>query len=221
MGGRVDRLQPRAAQPVDGQPAHLDREAGQQDRHAGDVAVVLAGLVGAAEDHVLDEGRVERGALDDGAQHGGGHVVGADRGERTAVAADRGPHRGHDPRLAKGPGEVATHVPILHGTVVQPGRRDEARAVVGMVGEPVADRRGAAAVRPALERPGRMPRPEPQRTIDVVLGGHALVARPIRLVDDRQLDPLDDPVAGRRVERLAGGRLPPAGSSPTCPPSYA
>ena len=64
---------------------------------------------------------------------------------------------------------------------------------------------GSAAVRPALERPGRMARAEPQRTVDVVLGGHALVAGPVRLVDDRQLDPLDDPVAGRRVEPLASG----------------
>ena len=52
---RVDRLEPGAAQPVDGQPADLDREVREQERHPRDVAVVLAGLVGAAEDDVLDE----------------------------------------------------------------------------------------------------------------------------------------------------------------------
>ena len=63
---RVDRLEAGAAQPVDGQAADLDREAGQQQRHPRDVAVVLAGLVGAAEDDVLDERRVDAGAVDDG-----------------------------------------------------------------------------------------------------------------------------------------------------------
>ena len=101
MGRRVDRLEARAAQPVDGQPADLDREAGQQHGHPRDVAVVLAGLVGAAEDDVLDEGRVEAGAIDDGAQDGRGEVVGADGRERAAVAADRRPDGLDDPGLAK------------------------------------------------------------------------------------------------------------------------
>ena len=99
---RVDRLQPGAAQPVDGQAADLDREAGEEHRHPGDVAVVLAGLVGAAEDDVLDERRVDAGAIDDGAQHERGEVVGADAGERAAVATDRGPDGLDDPGLADG-----------------------------------------------------------------------------------------------------------------------
>ena len=74
----VDGLEPGAAQPIDGLAADLDREAGEQQRHARDVAVVLAGLVGAAEDHVLDERRVDAGALDDGAQDERGEVVRAD-----------------------------------------------------------------------------------------------------------------------------------------------
>ena len=98
----VDRLEARAAQPVDGQAADLDREVGQQQRHPGDVAVVLAGLVGAAEDDVLDEGRVDAGAVDDGAQHGGGEVVRPDARERAAVAADRRADGLDDPGLADG-----------------------------------------------------------------------------------------------------------------------
>ncbi len=35
-------------------PGHADRQAREQQAHARDVAVVLAGLVGAAEDHVVD-----------------------------------------------------------------------------------------------------------------------------------------------------------------------
>ena len=68
VGRRVDRLEPRAAQPVDGQAADLDREAGQEHGHPRDVAVVLAGLVRAAEDDVLDERGVDAGAVDDRAQ---------------------------------------------------------------------------------------------------------------------------------------------------------
>ena len=86
----------------------------------GHVAVVLACLVRAAEDHILDESRIERRSLDDSAQHGGGHVVGADRRQRAAVTAHRSPHGGHDPRLAEGAGEVATHSSILHGTAGPP-----------------------------------------------------------------------------------------------------
>jgi hypothetical protein len=48
------RLHARAAQPVDRGARHARREPRQQRRHAGDVAVVLARLVGAAEDHVVD-----------------------------------------------------------------------------------------------------------------------------------------------------------------------
>jgi hypothetical protein len=40
---------------------HALRQAGQQRGHAGDVAVVLAGLVGAAVDHVVDGGPVQLG----------------------------------------------------------------------------------------------------------------------------------------------------------------
>jgi hypothetical protein len=124
--GRVDGLEARTAKAVDGQPADLDREPRQQDGHAGHVAVVLTGLVGAAEDHVLDESGIDRRALDNGAQHRGGHVVGANRSKRTAVAADGGPHGGHDPRFAEGTGEVATHDRMLHA-----GPRDRLREGCG------------------------------------------------------------------------------------------
>ena len=119
VGRRVDRLQPAAAQPVDGQPADLDRQAGQEDGHPRDIAVVLAGLIGAAEDDVLDARGVDARAIDDGPQderppgrrdgrprgrrRTGRSASGrprrstargaadADRGSTTGVAPDRGP----------------------------------------------------------------------------------------------------------------------------------
>ena len=56
-------------------PADLDGETGEEQRHPRHVAVVLAGLVRATEDDVLDERRVEAGALDHRAKDGGGEIV--------------------------------------------------------------------------------------------------------------------------------------------------
>ena len=99
---RVDRLEPRAAQPVDGQATDLDREVREQERHPRDVAVVLAGLVGAAEDDVLDEAGVDAGTVHQPAQDRGGQVVRPDAGQGAAVATDRGPDRLDDPGFTKG-----------------------------------------------------------------------------------------------------------------------
>ena len=106
---RVDGLEARTAQPVDGLAADLDREVRQQQRHPGDVAVVLAGLVGAAEDDVLDERRVDAGTVDEGTQHSGGQVVRPDARERAAVAADRRADRLDDPGLASRTSKVSGH----------------------------------------------------------------------------------------------------------------
>ena len=76
-----------------GRAGHGDRQAGEQDRHAADVAVVLARLVGAAEDQVVDLLPATRVALDQRPQRNRGEVVGANRGQRPAIAADRRPNR--------------------------------------------------------------------------------------------------------------------------------
>ena len=63
----------------------------KQQRHAGDIAVVLAGLVGAAEEHFVEPrpvGLVVAG--DQRLDRHRGQVVGAHLGERAAVTADRG-----------------------------------------------------------------------------------------------------------------------------------
>ena len=51
----VDRRQARGTQTVESDRGHLHREARQQQRHAGDVAVVFAGLVGAAQVHLFND----------------------------------------------------------------------------------------------------------------------------------------------------------------------
>ncbi len=52
--GSADRFHARGAQTVQGHARHRLRQAGEQQRHAGDVAVVFAGLVGAAHKHFID-----------------------------------------------------------------------------------------------------------------------------------------------------------------------
>src|SRR6185436_10608898 len=48
------------AEPVDRRPGDLDRQPREEGRHARHVAVVFAGLVRAAEDHVVDPRPVDR-----------------------------------------------------------------------------------------------------------------------------------------------------------------
>jgi hypothetical protein len=92
-GDDADRVHARTAETVDRRAGHVDRQAGKQRRHARDVAVVLAGLVGAAIDRVVERGPVEVGmALDQRLDRQRREIVGADTGEPAAVAADRGAH---------------------------------------------------------------------------------------------------------------------------------
>ena len=59
--------------------------------HAADVAVVFAGLVGAAVVQVVDRGPVDAGiARDQRGDRQRGQVVGAHGGQRAAVAAEGG-----------------------------------------------------------------------------------------------------------------------------------
>jgi hypothetical protein len=52
--GVADRVEPGGAEPVDGDARDRIGQAGEQQRHARDIAVVLAGLVGAAEEHFVE-----------------------------------------------------------------------------------------------------------------------------------------------------------------------
>ena len=113
VGRGVDRLETRTAQSVDGLAGHLDRQVGQQRGHPGDVAIVLAGLVGGAQDHVLDERRVDAGSIDDRPNDRRRQVVRPNACERPAVAPDGGSDGLDDPGLAERPVEIARHGGIV------------------------------------------------------------------------------------------------------------
>jgi hypothetical protein len=84
-----ERVQPRSAQAIESGARHIDRQAGEQAGHARDVAVVLPGLVGAAEQNLVDGGPVHgRVACDQGAQRDRRKVVGAHRRQRAAVTTE-------------------------------------------------------------------------------------------------------------------------------------
>ena len=64
-------------------------QAGEDNRNVGRMALLLAGLVGAAQDHVVEFGPVDaRVALDQRPDRDCREVVGADAAERAGVAAD-------------------------------------------------------------------------------------------------------------------------------------
>jgi hypothetical protein len=67
-----------AALAVDGGRRRLDRQARLQPRVAGDVEALLAELLDAARDDVLDLGRIDAGAFDDRAVRGREQRVGVD-----------------------------------------------------------------------------------------------------------------------------------------------
>ena len=88
--GGADRLHARCTKTVKRHARHAVGQPRQEQRHARDVAVVLAGLVGAAEEHVVELFPVDMGvALPQRADRHRGEVVGAHIGERAAEAADR------------------------------------------------------------------------------------------------------------------------------------
>jgi hypothetical protein len=85
-GGVRDGGQAAGAQPVHGVAADRQRQAGEQHGHPRHVAVVLAGLVGVAEDHLVDALGVDAGAPHRLADDQRGEVVRADPRQRPAVA---------------------------------------------------------------------------------------------------------------------------------------
>jgi hypothetical protein len=60
---RSDRVEARAAQAIDRRAGNACRQSGEQARHTRDVAIVLARLIGAAGEHVVDRMRIEAGRL--------------------------------------------------------------------------------------------------------------------------------------------------------------
>src|SRR2546428_2851347 len=113
----IDRLQARAAEPVERGRAHLDRPARAEHRVAGQVRALLVHLRDAPRDHVVDARRVEAVAAGERHQQLREQLLWMDPGERALPrlsASARSAHRiddvarGHDrspfpPRAAAAP----------------------------------------------------------------------------------------------------------------------
>ncbi len=88
----TDRVEAGGTEAIEGLAGNQFRNACQQQRHPRHVAVVLAGLVGAAEEHLIDLRPVEIGMLcHQSLDRNGRQIVGAHFCERAAETADRGP----------------------------------------------------------------------------------------------------------------------------------
>ncbi len=89
--GGAHGVQARAAQAVDGGAGHIDGQARQQAAHAGHVAVVFTGLVGAAVEHIVHGGPVHTGvALHQRLDGDGAQVVSAHAGQEHRRSGRRG-----------------------------------------------------------------------------------------------------------------------------------
>ena len=89
LRGEVDRLLRRAALPVDGDAGHLLGQPGGEPGGAGDVAGLRPDRVDAAEDDVVDGGRVDARPLDQGSGACAPRSAGMGAGQPAAAPADR------------------------------------------------------------------------------------------------------------------------------------
>ena len=95
--GRLrDGFEARGAEAIHRHARHRVGKAGEQRGHPRDVAVVLARLVGAAEDDLIDAAGVETMTGDHGHEDVTGEVVGAHVAQGAVVAADGGTQRVDD-----------------------------------------------------------------------------------------------------------------------------
>jgi hypothetical protein len=95
------------AQPVDGDAGDGGGQPREQQRHARHVAVVLAGLVGAAQEHLVHRGGLQPVARHERAQHVGGEIIRPHALEGAPVLANGGTDRVDDERLGYGQGLLA------------------------------------------------------------------------------------------------------------------
>ena len=85
-----DGFETGTAQSVNGRPTHLHRQPRQQSGHSRNVAVVLAGLIGTAENNIVEACPIQlRMSSHQRRNRGRSKVVGADTRERARIATDR------------------------------------------------------------------------------------------------------------------------------------
>src|SRR5207245_7430393 len=112
--GLADGVEAGGAQAMDRDARHAVRQTSQQQRRAGDVAVVLAGLVGAAVEYLIEGGPVCLWiAPDERTDRRRREIVGAHFGERAAIAADRRSYRIADEGIAHGTPLITPPPPSL------------------------------------------------------------------------------------------------------------
>ena len=90
--GEVGGLLARAAHPVESRAAHLDGKTGDQRGVSRDVEPLLADLIDAAEDDVLDLGRIDLQAGDQILQYQRREIIRANARELSAFAPNGRPH---------------------------------------------------------------------------------------------------------------------------------
>jgi hypothetical protein len=81
---------------------NVDRQAREQHCHSGNVPVVLARLVGAPQDHVIDFFDWKAGPLNQSADNSSGQVIGAELCQSSAQTTDRRPNGGGDEGVRHG-----------------------------------------------------------------------------------------------------------------------
>ena len=102
MAGADDGREARGTEPIQRHAGNRVGQTREQRRHPGDVAVVLARLVRAAEIHVLDLRRIDAGSLYRRCNCDRRQIIRTHFGQAASVAPDRRPDRGKHDR--------ATHV---------------------------------------------------------------------------------------------------------------
>src|SRR5207247_6352775 len=130
-----DGLEPRAAQPVDGLSRHLDRQPREQRRHPRHVTVVLARLVGAPEDHVVDGLGIYPRPLDDGLDGNRRQVIRPHTRKRPAVPANGRSQRRTDVRVVHNPTQTV-FVSKYPSNASRPKSRPKPEALNPPIGAP-------------------------------------------------------------------------------------
>ncbi len=148
-GGLDDRHQPRPAQSIDRPPRHARRQPGQQRAHPRHVAVVLAGLVRAPEQHVVDGGAGHPAASNELGDDHRAEIIGPHLRERPAVAAEWRPDRVDHEHLSQRPEHRRRFYSMRRASQKNPSAETagETRPAESRIGAKVAIGRGV------LDRP--------------------------------------------------------------------